>query len=333
MSDPVLTDDEKGALLDGISSGEVEVHSSTGPEYAAVAEFEVGPRSRIVTNSYPRLQSLNRQFASRVGKQIELLLNAESNVIFNRVRTCAYSEVCEVGNGLSMVLEFAPKPLEGSALIVLSDVAVEMLVETFYGGLGNESEHQQAEFFTPGEISVATLFGSSVLAVLAEVWQPLAEFAPEMIGAHLSTGVISCIDATDGVIGSEFEFTVGDKVEKFELILPLTTVAPLVPVFDGQKRERDAVKDARWRSALSARVIDSIVQISSAVGRTQMPLRTVAALCPGDIFPIGNPQECTISAATVPILAARFGVQDGHYAVEASKWLEPEVGADAKPRL
>ena len=73
MSDPVLTDEEKGALLDGMSSGEVEVHSTSGKTYAGVKPFEVGPRSRIVTNSYPRLQGLNRQFASRADKAILIL--------------------------------------------------------------------------------------------------------------------------------------------------------------------------------------------------------------------------------------------------------------------
>ena len=53
MTDPVLTDDEKGALLEGMSSGEVEVHSNRGPTYASVTDFEIGPRSRITTNSYP----------------------------------------------------------------------------------------------------------------------------------------------------------------------------------------------------------------------------------------------------------------------------------------
>ncbi len=45
MTDPVLTEDEKGALLEGMSSGEIEVHSTKGPTYAEVTEFEIGPRS------------------------------------------------------------------------------------------------------------------------------------------------------------------------------------------------------------------------------------------------------------------------------------------------
>ena len=94
-NEPVLTDDEKDALLDGMSSGEIEVHSSKGPSYASVSEFVVGPRFRIVTNSYPRLQSLNRQFAARVGKQVEVLLNAESSITFSHIDTGTYSEFSE----------------------------------------------------------------------------------------------------------------------------------------------------------------------------------------------------------------------------------------------
>ena len=74
MTDPVLTDEEKGALLEGMSSGEVEVHSNKGPSYATVTPFDIGPSSIISTNSYPRLQSLNRQFAGRISKQVEALL-------------------------------------------------------------------------------------------------------------------------------------------------------------------------------------------------------------------------------------------------------------------
>ena len=41
MTDPVLTDDEKDALLEGMSTGEVEVHSNAGPAYAEVKPFEI----------------------------------------------------------------------------------------------------------------------------------------------------------------------------------------------------------------------------------------------------------------------------------------------------
>jgi flagellar motor switch protein FliM len=326
-NDPVLTDDEKDALLDGISSGEVEVHSTKGPAYAAVTPFEVGPRSRIVTDSYPRLQSLNRQFAARVGKQIEGLLNAESTVMFSHIKTCTYNEFSEQYSGLSLLLEFAPKPLDGAALINLNSALVEVLVETFYGGNGNDLSRQDADFFTPGEVNVAALFCAAVIAVTGEVWQPMADFKPELAGPHLSSGVIECIDGGETIIAAEFDLTVAGKVQNFHMIWPVSTVASLLPAFEGQKRERDVAEDARWEQALRSGVVESIISISSNVGKTRMTLGEVADLKPGDVITISNPRKSTVYAGRVPILEGRFGVHDGRHAIEATQWLEPRSGA------
>ncbi len=329
MSDPVLTDDERDALLDGMSSGEVEVHSNKGPTYASVLPFEIGPRSRINTNSYPRLQSLNRQFASRMSKQAELLLNADATVTFLTVETITYSDFSERDPALSLIVEFLPKPLDGSALINLDSATVENLVETFYGGLGNDSARHEPEFFTPGEISVAALFAEAALTVINEVWQPLAKVAAELAGTHLSTGVIDAIDGSDAVIVCEFELDVADKKRAFHALWPVRTVASLLPVFEGQKRDRDAAEDARWERSLRSRVTDSVVRISSDVGHTQKTLGEIADLAPGDVISISNPQRGTVSASNVPILTGRFGVHDGRHAIETSRWLDPEPGAQA----
>ena len=323
-NEPVLSDDEKSALLDGMSTGEVEVHSSRGPGYASVTAFEIGPRSRISTNSYPRLQSLNRQFAGRVSKQIEVLLNAECGVTFTSVDTCTYSDFGEQGNGLSLLLEFEPRPLKGSALINLDAALVEVMVETFYGGSGNEPTTQDSDFFTPGEINVATLFGKAVTAVTAEVWQPMVNMDPEFLGSHLNSGVIDNVDGGDTIIAADFELTVGDKIQSFQMIWPVSTVASLVPVFDGQKRERNAAEDARWEQSIRARVVDSIVNISSDVGKTEMTLGEITDLTPGDVIAIGNPQKSTVFARKVAILEGRFGVHQGRHAIEAKQWLEPD---------
>ncbi|MGI9248393.1 MAG: flagellar motor switch protein FliM [Woeseiaceae bacterium] len=329
MTDQVLTDEEKGALLEGMSSGEVEVHSNKGPTYAEVAPFEIGPRSRINTNSYPRLQSLNRQFAGRMSKQVELLLNADSSVTFVGLSSCTYSDACEQNEGLSLVVEFSPKPLEGSALITLNAAAVGNLVETFYGGQGNDPARQEAEFFTPGEVSVAALFGEAVISVIGEVWAPLAKLVPEVVGTHLSSGVIDGLDAGDSVISTEFTLEFADKQQFFHVLWPVNTVASLLPVFEGQKRDRDTAEDARWERSLRSRVTDSVVRISSDVGQTCMTLGAVADLEPGDVINIGSPQKGTVSARQIPILRGRFGVHDGRYAMEAINWLESEPGSPA----
>lgn len=322
MSDPVLTNDEKDALLSGMSSGEIEVHSRKGPTYAVVQTFEVGPRSHITTDSYPRLQSLNKQFAARVSKLVEQLLNSESEVSFKHLRTLTFSEFCEQTDGLSMLIEFAPQPLQGSALINLDAVVVEMLVETFYGGNSDDSSRQLADIFTPGEISVAKLFANVVLSVMEDVWSPLDKFDFEIRGTHLNSGVIERVDGADDVIATEFTLAIDDKPHPFHILWPRKTVVSLLPVFDGQKRERDVTKDAHWQRALRSRVVDADVGVATGVGNTCLSLREVTKLVPGDIIPIANPRKGTLFAGDVAVLEGHFGVHDGRYAIEARRWID-----------
>ncbi len=169
---------------------------------------------------------------------------------------------------------------------------------------------------------MARLFGDAVLNVVNEVWQPLDKVSAEIAGTHLSTGVIDSVESGDMVICCEFELEVAEQKQSFHLLWPVRTVASLLPVFDGQKRDRDAAQDARWGRSLRSRITDSIVRVSSNVGQTQMTLRKVAALSPGDIIGISNPRKGTVLAATVPVIEGRFGVHDGRYAIETTRWLE-----------
>ena len=172
MTDQVLTDDEKDALLDGVATGEVEVQSFDGPRYAEVRDFEVPARSRIATNSYPRLDKLNRRFASRASKLAEQMVNNETEINVGALETCSYGDYCDRNTEFSLVIEFKAKPLDGPALIYVSAELVRQLVESFYGGEGNEPADHPADTFTRGETSVAKLFCREMLNTLAEDWQP-----------------------------------------------------------------------------------------------------------------------------------------------------------------
>ena len=81
MNDPIISDDEKNALLEGVESGDVEVQSSTGPRYAQVTKFSIPPRNCIISNSFPRLQKLNRNLAGAFGKSVSALLNEKVDVL------------------------------------------------------------------------------------------------------------------------------------------------------------------------------------------------------------------------------------------------------------
>ena len=321
MTDKVLTDDEKEALLDGVATGEVEVQSAAGPLYAEVSPFEVPARSRLVSNSFPRLQSLNVRVANRLSKQAEQLVSAETEVTAAGIETSQYGEFCERTGGLSLVVEFSAKPLDGSGLLILNAELVAHLVEAFYGGVDNESTHQVSEFFTRGEISVASLFGKELFGIIEDIWRPVMSTSHTQEATHQNSDIIEGFDASDRVVCAEFEVSFLNNQHTFHVVWPVSMLGPLLPVFEGQKRERDPAQDALWERSLRSRLTESVVGISSRVGKSRMSLGEVARLTAGDVIDIDNPRLSTIFVKQVPVLEGRFGVHEGKYAIEATDWL------------
>lgn len=320
-ADPVLSDEEKDALLEGIQRGDVQVHSSKGPVYAEVRDFVISPRAHIITNSFPRLDLLNGQMANLLSKSAEKLLGTKVKVFAGNIVQSDFGTLLEKEPTTFLINAFEAPPLEGPALICIGAEFVSQLVECFFGGNNSRATSSRGDFFTPGEKGVVGKFSEAILESTGEAWEAMAAIKPAATALHLSTDLIDGIDPSTEIICCTFDLNIGDVDHQFRVVWPESTVKSLLPALRDQKREKDPVQDATWNSVIRSKVTDSIVRISSQIGQTRMILRDVAALSAGDIIEIDNPRRTVILAKEVPVLEGLFGVHNGQYAIEATRWL------------
>lgn len=323
MTEQVLTDDEKNALLDGVSSGAVQVQSSGGPQYASVRPFDLSPRSRIVANSYPRLQTVNQLFAERLAGHAEALLQHDLDVSPTGIDVRPWSKYSQQWVEPCVAVVFTAAPLTGHALIVLQADLVGHLVESFFGSEVGIGTATGGSSFTRGELSVSNLFCDVVLSAMRDAWQPLMQFTPARVNTEINLDRVDIARDSDPVIGSGFELSFADHHGVFHVLWPRDTVALLLPSFDGRKGDRDAAEDARWEKAIRTRLADAPMRITTCVGHARHALGNLVALSPGDVIPIESPRFATILAGALPIISGRFGVYEGRNAVEAAAWLHP----------
>ena len=321
MTDQVLSDEEKDALLEGVEKGEVEVQSASGPTYATVQPFVVRPRNHIVTNSFPRLQSMNRKLGAWIGKSAQHLLNDRIEAAPGELVTPTWGEFREQWVEPAVLFEFKASPLEGSGVIVVGRSAVLPIVERFYGGSDDNPPRHDAEGFTRGEMNVVSLFCQEILKGIEETWAPIVEFEANAGEVFQSTDVVDLIEDGEHVIACEFDLTAGDETQSLHVVWPMTMIASLVPVLEGQKRDRDAAEDARWESSIRGRVPEALINVDSCVGTARLSLRRIAKLEVGDVIDLDNPRKGTVYTNDVAVIEGRFGVHDGCYAIEATRWL------------
>ncbi|MGB5352016.1 MAG: FliM/FliN family flagellar motor switch protein [Woeseia sp.] len=327
-SEPVLTDDEKSALLDGVASGKIEVQSSDGWQYASVAPFVISSRARLKSNSMPRLDSLNEQLAKQLAESCSNLLQAELEITARTTRCKPFGDFCEAWPSRSVAISFTASPLTGKALVVVDSVLIGPLVETFFGGNSPESiAHNQAAH-SRGSLSIVQLFAVETLGILQTVWEPLKKLAPKREEMRVGLDLVDAISAGERVIISEFEVSLGAKGEdrgSFCIVWPEASLAPLRAALAGNARERDPAEDARWEKILRRRLPEVVVGLSSTVGQVRMSLRDVMRLKEGDIIGIDAPRVATVNAQGIPLIEGRYGVQAGRNAIETVAWLEPQI--------
>lgn len=323
--EPVLSDEEKGALLEGIENGELEVHSSKGPVYAEVRDFVISPRAHIVTNSLPRLDLLNAQAAIVASKAAEKLFGVKIQIQAGNIETMEFGSLLENEPKALLINRFELPPLEGPAMIGFEGSVVAQLTECFYGGKVMSTNPRGNSLFTAGEKRVIDRFSEAILNAIEETWASLSPIKPESTGLLLSTDLIDGIDMSTELISCTFNMLIDDEDWAFRVLWPEATVESLLPALKDQKRDADPAKDATWKSALSAGVTDSVITISSQIGQTSMALRAVAELSAGDIIDIDNPRRTFVFAKDVPVLEGQFGVHNGQYAIETTRWLAPSA--------
>ncbi len=329
--DPVLSDEEKDALLEGVENGEVEVQSTDGPKYAEVTEFEVTPRNRIVTNSFPSLKGINNKLAGQIAKSASQLLNQKVDAAAGPLTVCTWGEFREQASEIALIFEYVPVPLEGNAVIFMQNALVAHIVETFYGGSKENPPRHSTDGFTPGEMNVAALLCEDILRGISTTWAGLIELAPERKAIHQSTDVVEVIENGANVISTEFDIHFAEDQFYFHIVWPRSTLATLLPVLEGQKRDRDAAEDARWARSIRDTLPNAEVNINTQIGESDLTLRDVAALKAGDIIDLSNPRAGTVFANNVPVLAGRFGVHDGRNALATTHWLTDGSHLDATP--
>ncbi len=324
MAENVLTNDEVGALLDGVESGEVEVHSTDGSRYASVAPYDIPQRSRIVSNSFPKLELLNEVFAENLRRRAQQLLHCELGLACSETTNAPLGVICDDLSDMHVAVQFVAPPLPETGAIVLSAELVHQLVEIFFGGTGSEPKEPGLGGFTLGELRVTYAFSNLVLETLKEVWEPVRSIEPEQTKTESSVGSLNIAGETGPVIKSVFEFSFEEHEGSLHLLLPNAMVEPLLPLFKGTDRKVDTVQDEMWQETISTSLAGIDVNLSTNVGHATMTLGELICIEPGDIVSIDSPRIATIFAQKVPLLKGRFGVHLGRNAVEAMQWFNAD---------
>jgi len=318
----LLSQDEIDALLHGVSDGDVETETDEGLAPGEARNYDFASEDRIVRGRMPTLEMVNERFSRSFRISLFNMLRRSAELSVGGVDMLKFSEYIHtlyVPTSLNMI---KIKPLRGTALLVFEPKLVYILVDNFFGGDGRFHAKIEGREFTPTEQRVIQILMELAFKDLREAWAPVMPVEFEYINREVNPQFANIVSPTEVVVVSKIHVELEGGGGDIHITMPYSMLEPIRDILDaGVQSDRTDVDD-RWISAMREEVKNAEVQLSSVLAETQLSLREVLKMKPGDIIPIDMPELVTLRAEDIPVFRGQLGVSNDMVAIKIAKQAE-----------
>jgi len=320
MSPPLqdlLSQDEIDALLHGVNSGEVDIEPPAAPGEARGYDF--ASQDRIIRGRMPTLEMINERFARlfRIGLFNMMRRTPELTVLGLELQKFnEYTHSLYVPTSLSLI---RIKPLRGTALFVFEPKLVFAVVDNFFGGDGRYATKIEGREFTPTEMRVIQLLIRQAFVDLREAWAPVMPLEFEYLQSEVNPHFANIVAPSEIVVVSKFRIELDGGGGDLHVTMPYSMIEPIREQLDAGVQSDRADKDERWTLALREQIKDADVELETELVRTNISLRKLMSLKPGDIIPINMLKTIDLTVDGLPLFRGNFGVNNGHNAVRITE--------------
>jgi flagellar motor switch protein FliM len=309
----LLSQDEIDALLHGVDDADVETEDEGDLE--GVRSYDLSSQDRIVRGRMPTLEMINERFARYTRISLFNLLRRSADVSVGGVQVLKFGEYVHtlyVPTSLNLV---KIRPLRGTSLFIMDAKLVFKLVDNFFGGDGRHAKIEGREF-TPTEIRIVQKVLSQVFADLTEAWSPVMEVGFEYLSSEVNPAMANIVSPSEVVVVSTFHIELDGGGGDLHVTIPYSMLEPIREVLDAGVQSDIDDKDERWAKALRADIMDARVRLEMTVAETQITLRDIMEMEPGDVIPVDIPEALILKANGIPTFKCKLGVSKNNLAVK-----------------
>ncbi len=314
-SNEVLTQDEIDALLNGVSSGDVETEEEVVEIEGEVSSYDFTSQDRIVRGRLPTLDMINERLARYLRTDLFNMLGHTAEISVEGVQMIKFSEYVNslfVPASLNLI---RINPLRGSALIVFDPKLVFAVVDNFFGGDGRFHAKVEGRDFTPTEQRIIKRLLQMVFGDLAKAWEPVHEIEPEFLNMEVNPHFASIVSPSEVVVVTTIHIDVEGGGGDIHVTMPYSMIEPIRDLLDAGVQSDRADIDERWLISLRECLMHARVSLRSTLAETQLSIREVNRLKVGDIIPLDFPDEVVAEVEGIPLYRGRFGVSNGKNAI------------------
>jgi len=321
-----ITSAEVDALLD--KNKHAAVPAGTPQPYDLVA------RDKIVRGRMPVLDRLNERWVSDFQRKLTDLIRQPVEVSLQQVQLAPYGDWL-AGQPMPTSLNLCTvKPWPRSALVAVEGKLLFALVEKYYGGgAAKPAGAKQAaptarETLTPSEQRLNKILVDLLTDQFRRAFAPVATLEFQHAQTEINPNYVNMATPSETMVVTRVEITLGQTGGGVTLVLPLSSFEPVRDKLAEGLKTVSPESRQRWHKSLRTQLENAQLELTSVFVETEITLRELLQMKPGDVLPIEMPKTALLRAGPRPLLRGKFGRSRGYNAVsvlEAVKSLGPNI--------
>jgi flagellar motor switch protein FliM len=303
-----------------ISSAEVEaLLHTTKPAIAASPvpqPYDLVARDKIVRRRMPVLDRLNERWVTDFQRRLGELIRQPVEVALQQVTLTAYGDwiaSLPVPTSLNIC---SVKPWPRPALVAVEGKLLFVLVDKYYGGGGKPAATAVRETLTPTENRLNKIVVDLLTEHFRRAFAPVAtlEFAHSQ--TETNPNYVNMATPSETMVITRVEVSLAENIGgAVTLVLPLSSFEPVRDRLAEGLKTLSPESRQRWHKSLRTQLENTQLDLKSVFLETEISMRELLQMKPGDVLPIEMPKTATLLAGSRPLLRGKFGRSRGYNAV------------------
>ena len=213
-------------------------------------------------------------------------------------------------------------PLRGSGLLIFDPTLVFTVIDSLFGGNGKLRFRIEGRDFSPTEQRIIQRLVQVATTEYAKAWGSLFKFDFYHQRSEMHTQFANVASPSEIVVATTFNVEIGDSGGEVHFCFPYASLEPIRDVLYSSLQADGQEPDRRWVRQLTQQVQSAEVELCGELANTQMRLRELIRLQPGDFVPLPLRDIIPVKIDGVPVMECSFGTVNGHIAIRIERLLK-----------
>jgi len=324
----ILTQQEVDSLLSGLSEGKVDTKIGETPEPEGIRGYDFSGQERVIRARMPTFEIINERFTREIRISISNLLHTTVDIATESMETLKFSEF---GRSLPVPTSlhiFRLEPFRGYVMLVIESQLVFGLIDTFFGGKGNDAAKVEGREFTTIEDVMIKKVVIACLKALETAWAPVEPVETVYVRSEVNPQFATIVPPSDLVIVVKFDVELEQSTGNISLCIPYAMIEPIRNKLASGFQSDALEVDQTWQKRVKEIILDSRVNIAVRLGTSDVNGERLIHLKPGEVIQLNqNASETLVGLVEgVPKLSGYAGIQRGFQAFKIKKKLSIREG-------